>query len=209
MIRSGLIAALLACVSACAFTNVGVWSQATLARGQAAADFSSYRVQRVAVVPFTGADLDQERSRDLQNGLALEMAARVKFELVQLSALDLAEIQRADPHRRGSYAARTLLEIAERYRVDAVLVGTVREFNVYSPQRIATQVELVSCETGQVAWSSSVEIDANDARVVKSIEAWYALERESYDAPGDEALAFLSPGVFARFATRELARSFP
>ena len=59
-----------------------------------------------------------------------------------------------------------------------------------------------------VAWSSTVELDARDDRVMKAIKAWYALERDSHDAPGDEALAFLSPALFARFATRELARSY-
>jgi hypothetical protein len=101
-----------------------------------------------------------------------------------------------------------LIEIALRFHVDAVLVGTVREWSVYAPQRMATQVELVSCETGMVAWSSTIELDARDARVQESIESWYTLEHDSHDAPGDEALAALSPAIFAHFATRELARSY-
>lgn len=194
--------------SACALTNVGIWPQPTLARAQAAPDLASYHVQRVAVVPFTGADLTPQRAIELENSLALELAPRTTFELVQLSSADLAEIPRAEPWRRGWYAAGTLLEIAERFHVDAVLVGTVREWCVYTPQRIATQIELVSCETGMVAWSSAVELDAREERVRKAIEAWYAIELDSHDAPGDEALAFLSPQQFARFAARELARSY-
>ena len=195
-------------VCGCALTNGGTWPQASLARAQSASDLESYHVQRVAVVPFTGTDLAAARATELENGLALELAPRATFEVVQLTAADLAEIPRADPYRRGWYASRTLLEIAQRFHVDAILVGTVREWNVYTPQRIATQVELVSCETGMVAWSSTVELDARDDRVMKAIKAWYALERDSHDAPGDEALAFLSPALFARFATRELARSY-
>jgi TolB-like protein len=195
-------------LAGCAIMPGHVEPQPTLARAQSASDMASYQVQRVAVVPFTGVDLDPARAQDLENGLALELAPRVSFEIVQLSATDLAEIPRADPYRRGWYAPRTLLEIAERFHVDAVLVGTVREHSPYAPQRIATQVELVSCETGMVAWSSSVELDARDHRVITAIEAWYALERDSHDAPGDEALAMLSPALFARFATREMARSY-
>jgi TolB-like protein len=203
-----LFLCLLAGVSGCELTGNGVWPQATLARSHSASDIATYRVQRVAVVPFTGSDLTADSARDLEDGLALELAPRVSFEIVQLSAADLAEIPRAEPYRRGWYASRTLLEIAERFRVDAILVGTVREFSAYTPQRIATQVELVSCETGQIAWSSSVELDARNTRVIKAIEAWCVLERGSDNSPGDEALAYLSPAVFARFATRELARSY-
>jgi hypothetical protein len=200
--------ALLQLVCACALTNGGVWPQPTLARSRSAPDIASYRVQRVAVVPFTGADLTPQRATELENSLALELAPRATFELVQLSNADLAEIPRAEPWRRGWYAAGTLLEIADRFKVDAILVGTVREWSVYTPQRIATQIELVSCETGMVAWSSAVELDARDERVRKAIEAWYALELDSHDAPGDEALALLSPQQFARFAAREMARSY-
>ncbi|HTF91373.1 MAG TPA: hypothetical protein VK843_23380 [Planctomycetota bacterium] len=194
-------------LTGCAIDSV-VLPRETLARAHTASDMASYRVQRVAVVPFTGATLDPERAMQLENGLAIELAPRVPFELVQLSAADLAEISRADPYRRGWYASTTLLEIAARFQVDAILVGTVREWSLYTPQRLATQIELVSCETGMVAWSSTVELDADDARVVASVKAWYAFERDSHDAPGDEALAFLSPSSFARFAMRELARSY-
>ena len=195
-------------LASCSLTNGGTWPRTTLARAHSAPDLDSYRVQRVAVVPFTGLDLEVKRATELENGLALELSPRAAFEVVQLSAADLAEIPRAEPYRRGWYSSRTLLEIAERFHVDAILVGTVREWNFYTPQRIATQIELVSCETGMVAWSSTVELDARDARVIQSIQAWYALERDSHDAPGDEALAYLSPEVFARFAMRELARSY-
>ncbi len=203
-----LLLAAVPLLSACALTIGGTSPKATLARAQSAPDLASYRVQRVAVVPFTGTDLLPQRALELENGLAIELAPRATFEIVQLSADDLAEIPRAEPYRRGWYAARTLLDISSRFHVDAILVGTVREWSVYTPQRIATQVELVSCETGMVAWSSTVELDARDARVMQSIEAWYTLERDSHDSPGDEALTFLSPGLFARFAARELARSY-
>jgi hypothetical protein len=202
-----LILALLPLAAGCAATNT-VWPKATLARAQSAPDLTSYHVQRVAIVPFTGADLDSLRATELENGLAIELAPRASFEIVQLSAADLAEIPRADPYRRGWYAPSTLIEIALRFHVDAVLVGTVREWSLYAPQRMASQVELVSCETGMVAWSSTIELDARDARVQESIESWYTLEHDSHDAPGDEALASLSPAIFAHFATRELARSY-
>ncbi len=208
MRTSLLLLGVLCCISGCAITNGGVWEQDTLARAQAAPDFATYHLQRVAVVPFTGSDLPADRATDLENGLALELAARVGFEIVQLTADDLAEISRAEPYRRGWYSSNTLLEISKRFSVDAILVGTVRELNCYTPQHLATQVELVSCETGQVAWSSTVELDARDSRVIKAIEAWYTLDMESHDAPGDEALAFLSPAIFSRFATREMARSY-
>lgn len=201
------IAALLVC-GACAMIPNYVAPQETLARAHSASDLDSYRVQRVAVVPFTGKQIDPRRAQDLEGSLALELAPRVNFEIVQLDATDLIEIDRADPYRRGWYEPRTLLAIAQRFNVDAVLVGTVREMWPYPPMRIAAQVEMVSCETGMVAWSSSVELDARDMRVQRALEAWYALERDSSDAPGDEALAFLSPALLSHFAARELARSY-
>lgn len=195
-------------LGSCALTHDGVWQQETLARSTAAADIASYRVQRVAVVPFTGRDVTPERALDLEAALAVELAPRVTFELVQLSASDLAEIPRAEPYRRGWYSASTLLEVSRRFSVDAILIGTVRELSQYPPLRLSTQVELVSCETGQVAWSSSIELDTRDNRVLRGIEAWHAYEHDSHDSPGDEALTMISPAALARFAAREIARSY-
>lgn len=196
-------------LGACAWSPGAVEDQPSLARGYAATDLSTYEMRRVAVVPFTGAAIDPERSKDFEDALALELIPRASFELVQLDAADLAEIPRADPYRRGWYQPFTLLEIAKRYRVDAVLVGTVREFSPYTPQRLSASIEMVSCETGMVAWSSSVVLDGRDERVLRGLKAWHALERGSHDAPGDEALSLLSPSLFARFAARELSRTYP
>ena len=203
-----VLLALLALSGGCTLIPGYVEPQPTLARSQFAADIDSYRVHRVAVVPFIGKEVDEIRAQELEASFALELAEFVPYEIVQLSSADLQEISRAEPYRRGWYEPKTLLEIADRFHVDAILVGTVRELWPYTPMRIATQVELVSCETGMVAWSSSVELDARDGRVQQALNAWFVLERDSSDAPGDEALALLSPALFARFATRELARSY-
>ena len=54
----------------------------------------------------------------------------------------------------------------------------------------------------------SLAIGLNMIRMMAGREWAPAEVQFSHDAPGDEALAVLSPQQFARFATRELARSY-
>lgn len=184
----------------------GLARPAPLASASAASDLASYPLRRVGLPPLLGAALEGRQCDGLQEGLQLELAAVAPFELVRLSANDVAEVRASEPHRRGWYDPRTVLELARRYQLDALLVGTVTQVSTYPPQTLALQLELVACETGLPIWSAQIALDASDARVRASLAAY---ERSKAAAPGGSSqLTLLSPERFARFAANELARVF-
>ena len=120
---------------------------------------------------------------------------------------DISEIPGSDPYRRGWYAPRTIIDLAKRYQLDAIFVGTLADTQFFTPQRLAVQLDLVACETGAAIWSGAVYLDASDADVRDSLMVW-AADAAIDDHRGSEPkdLALLSPRRFARFAAWQLAQ---
>lgn len=177
-----------------------------LAFTRAAPDLDTYHLSRVGIVPFEGDDIDPERSRTLQGAFLLELGRFAPFEIVRLDASDLEELTDSEPYRRGTYHPKTLLELARRYNLDGVLVGTVTQFNVYPPQVLGLELDLVSTETGMVIWAASLRLDAADARVRKNLEHYSRSQGGEEGWEGGVQLTLISPSMFARFAAHEVAR---
>lgn len=176
-----------------------------LARARVAADFHTYELHRVGILPFTGRGIDAERARELQLAFLAELAQATPYELVLLDGPDVQEIEASDPFRRGVYRPRTIIQTSRRYNLDALLFGTVTEERFFAPQVLALAVDLVAAETGLVIWSSSVHLDASDPRVVDGLELYFGDPRRADETGGDWRISLLSPERFARFAAFQVA----
>jgi hypothetical protein len=172
-----------------------------LASAVVSSDFETYELTRIGLLPFSGRTLDAEHAVDLQHALHSELTQSTPFEIVLLDPSDLAELESSDPHRRGWYRPKTIIGLAERYHLDALVFGTVTQERFYPPQLLALQADLVSAETGLVIWSSTVHLDAADPRVLDGLQVYYGNEDD------EEAwrVALLSPERFARFAAFQIA----
>jgi hypothetical protein len=172
-----------------------------LANAVVTRDFESYTLRRIGLLPFAGKGLRDTQGVDLQHALHTELAQSTPFEIVQLDARDLAELEASEPYRRGWYKPKTIIGLARQYSLDAILFGTVTQERFYPPQLLSLQVDLVSAETGLVLWSGSVTLDANDPRVIEGLQLYYGLDKD------DESwrVALLSPERFARFAAFQVA----
>ncbi len=174
------------------------------ASAQVAYDFSTYDVRRVGLMPFAGNDLDARRGQDLQSGFYSEFVRTTPFELVELDAEDLDEVSESEPYRRGWYQPETIISIARRYNLDAILFGTVVQQQSFPPLRFAVQIDMVAAETGLVIWSSSVHLDAKDEAVREGLKLFYGATDGESD--GSWQLALISPDRFARFAAFQIAK---
>jgi hypothetical protein len=197
------LAALACLAGACASTRA---SMPTLATARVSSDFDTYRIGRVGLMPFAGADLTPEQSAGLEAAFFTEISHSTPFELVLLNATDLLEVRQSDAYRRGWYAPETITAVARRYSLDAVLFGTVTQSQFFPPQKLSVSVDMVAAETGLVIWSSTVHLDATEERVRDGLEAYFSNTRGvPEDAAQDWRLALLSPSRFAQFAAFQVA----
>jgi hypothetical protein len=177
-----------------------------LARTQAAPDFETYRLSRVGLLPFEGDELGEGHAETLQRAFLLELGQLASFEVVRLDPADLAEVQSSEPYRRGLYRPRTLLDLAERFRLDAILIGSVIQASVYPPQVLGLELDLVSCETGMVLWTASLHVDASDTAVRRHLDTFQRSQETTEDWQGGVQLTLISPSRFARFAANAVAK---
>jgi hypothetical protein len=203
-------------VAACAFASFAGGlagcsstqsSEPWLASARAASDFDSYHLARIGLLPFHGAQIDAAQSQALQQAFSFELSRAAPFEVVVLSPADLAEARASDPYTHGEYETRGVLEIAQRFRLDGLMMGTVTDMQVYTPQALAMQVELVSCETGLAIWSARVHLDTTDAGTREQLERFAGTEPDNDEHSAAAQLSWLSPARLARFAAREVART--
>jgi hypothetical protein len=173
-----------------------------LGSAQVASDFDSYDLRRVGVMPFQGEGVDLHRSRELQMAFYSEFSRTTPFELVLLTESDLEEVYGSEPHRRGRYHPRTIIETSRRYNLDAILFGAVVREQLFPPQELSSQVDMVAAETGLVIWSASVHLDAGDPRVREGLRIYYGSADPSAES---WHLALVSPTRFARFAAYQVA----
>jgi hypothetical protein len=177
-------------------------SEPWLASARTATDFDSYHLARIGLLPFRGAQVDAAQSLALQQAFSFELSRTAPFEVVLLSPADLAEARASDPYTHGEYQTRGVLEIAQRFRLDGLMMGTVTDMQVYTPQALAMQVELVSCETGLAIWSARVHLDSTDARTRDQLERFAGTEPDDDEHSAAAQLSWLSPARLARFAAR-------
>lgn len=176
-----------------------------LARSTVATDYATYPIQRVGLMPAVGGGEDRAMTIALEEGLVSEMTRTTPFEVVRLGSVELEEVRDSHPYRNGHYDLDTIIDVARRYRLDAVAFPTVVQQRFFTPIVLAVQMDLVAAETGLVIWSGSVHLDGQDAAVREGLEIYFSREDGSVGGQ-DWSVALLSPSRYARFAAYQLAR---
>lgn len=173
-----------------------------------AADFESYTVGRVGLLPFraiesSGSALASHEVGALETSFHAELATATNYDLIPLRAQDLDAVLPPDPFRDGWYTPDAIRALRDRFRLDGLMVGTVTSRRVTPPQVLGVQLDLISCETGATIWSGDLMLDAGRQPVREAVAIW------SKEALGDNdggAMVLLSPRKFAHFAAFQLAR---
>ena len=169
-------------------------------------DFATYQVRRVGLVPFSAVDKEVLAAHEvgsLETTFHAEFAAGTNYDIVPLRGYDLTGVIPPDPFRAGWYSPEAILILRDRYRLDAILVGTITSRRIVSPQVLGMQLDLVSCETGATIWSSDLILDAARESTRDAIAIW---ARRELGEPDGAAMTLLSPKKFAAFAAFQMAR---
>ena len=178
----------------------------TMGSAQIVSDFESYTIRRVGFLPFRplhSAQLGAADVASIETSFHAEFSSGTSYDIVALSADDLSEILPLEPFRRGTYAPEAILAIRDRYRLDALLVGSVTARQVTPPLVFGAQIDLISCETGQTLWSADLLLDSSIAETREALGVW---AEEKLGEEHAARMAMISPRKFAHFAAYQMAR---
>lgn len=173
-----------------------------------AADFDSYRLERVALLPFRTVDrtmgtLAAHEVGALETSFHTELASGTPYDLIPLRGEDLAAVLPPDPFRDGWYTPDAIRLLRDRFHLDGVMVGTITSRRVVPPQVLGVQLDLISCETGATIWSADLMLDAARNDVQEAVAAW---SKGNLGRDDGGAMVLLSPRRYAHFAAYQLAR---
>lgn len=204
MKRAAIALVALALASSCRST---LWPRDVplLSRSSVATDYATYPLERVGLMPVSGGTTDPAMTAALEDGLVAEITRTTPFEVVRLASSDLEEISASEPYRHGRYELTTIIDVARRYRLDAIVFPTILQQRFFTPIVLGVQMDMVAAETGLVIWTGNIHLDGQDAAVREGLEIYYS--REDGTVTGqDWDVALLSPSKYARFAAYQLAR---
>jgi hypothetical protein len=166
-------------------------------------DFDAYRFRRVGLMMPEGEGIDAEFLRSVRDALASEIAAAKPYEVVPLDAADTEDVARLEPAHTGRIRPGPVLALAHRSSLDGLITTRVLEMRPYAPVRLVLGIDLIEVETGAVAWSSSIRVDASDAETREAIRTWQKSVRNAGE--NDRALDLMSPTRLAEFAAVQAA----
>lgn len=190
-------------MSSCVFSPAEV---PLMGSAKVTSDFDTYQVRRVGLVPFGAVDQEVLAAHEvgaLETTFHAEFASGTDYDIVPLRGLDLMGVVAPDPFRAGWYSPEGVLTLRDRYRLDALLVGTITSRRIVPPQVLGVQLDLVSCETGATIWTCDLILDASRESTRDAIEIW---ARRELGDPDGAPLTLLSPKKFAHFAAFQMAR---
>ncbi len=130
-------------------------------------------IRRVMVLPFaeeTGVVAECERVR---NAYVAELQKLRRFEIVPLpdDAAEVAQLQSSLRH--GRVSTENIVELCNRYRVDAVLAGSITSYRAYTPPQLGMRTQLVSVHSGSVVWAVDAIYDASDRSMQSDLRHFY------------------------------------
>ncbi len=168
-------------------------------------DTALREVKRIMVLPFRVQDGVQTDAWPVRNAMLRELSKVQRFEVVPLP-------ERAPEHGpihealvRGRLDTSSLAELAARYRIDGVVLGTITAERPYTPPHLGLRTSLVSLHDGEMLWKVDSVFDAADARVVEDCRHYAAsFQAEEASMHGYE-MNLLSPTRFASYVAHRVA----
>ena len=162
---------------------------------------------RVAIV-----ELDNNSSYPQINGDVTEAIFRA---LQKRQVFGLAIVRQSDTAWRSlqlepdtTYTLEQLMAIRKTLNCDAVLIGSITEFNPYPPMTIGLRLKLVDLKDGQLVWGLEQVWDVADKTTENRIKNYFKRQMNSEFIPLREQVIAVSPLKFFRFVALEIAETF-
>jgi hypothetical protein len=144
--------------------------------------------------------------------IASDITQTLFHELQKKQVFSLKVVQKKDPiwtnlqfDLNAVYNIDQLYEIQKKVRTDAILVGTVTEYQPYPHQLLGLRLKLVDLEDGQVIWGFEEVWDTNDKITIDRIKTYFKNQQSSPKAPLKRNLVGVSSIKFLKYTAWEVA----
>lgn len=165
-------------------------------------------VKRIMFLPLAAAPRINAPTDRLRAAVLDELSKIQRFEIVPLpeSTDEDEAIYRATLH--GERSLEALVALGKRYKVDAVVLGTITSYRAYPPAHLGLRLQMLSLHSGKPVWAAEGLYDAAEEATLGDVQHY----ARSY--LGQEAsmhgweINLISPTRFASFVAHRLVATW-
>jgi len=110
---------------------------------------------------------------------------------------------------RSSYSMEEMKEMRQKLHADAVIVGTVTEYNPYPRLLVGLNVRMLDLRSAKLVWGMEQMWDSTDKDVERRMRSFYGNKMRTGYAPMEWQLLITSPRAFHKFVAWEVCETLP
>jgi len=163
-------------------------------------EYSNARLHRVLLLPFT---IESQRDKVvdvLTDAFYIELQKSAKFDIVVPQGFQDILSEQKDIWNRGLIRPETIVEAKKRYKVDAIIFGTITQYQPYEPPILGIKIGMFSTISGNIMWSSDAIFDSSEASVIKLVKSYYKSNYQRKQSLYGWKIILLSMKRYAQFA---------
>jgi hypothetical protein len=170
-------------------------------------EYLNTKLHRVLLLPFTVESQRDKVIDTVTDAFYVELQKSAKFEIIVPQGFQDILSQQNDIWNRGLIRSETIVEAKRRYKVDAIMFGTITHYHPYEPPVLGIKIGMFSAITGNIMWSSDAIFDSSEASVVKLIKTFYKEHYKRKQSLYDWKIILVSMKRYAQFVAHYMINS--
>ncbi len=167
-------------------------------------EYNNTGVHRVLLVPFTFETNREKVVNEVTEAFSIELQKSAKFDIVMPHGFPEELLLQNDLWNKGLVRAETVIEAKKRFKVDAIIFGTITHYKPYEPPILGMKVGMFSTATGNVIWTADTILDSSEATVVRLVKTYYRTNYQRKQSLYGWKIILLSMKRYAQFAAHQV-----
>jgi hypothetical protein len=162
-------------------------------------EYSNTTLHRVLLLPFTIESRRDKVVDEVTEAFYIELQKSAKFDIIIPQGFQDILSQQKDIWNRGLIRPETLVEAKKRYKVEAIIFGTITQYQPYEPPVLGIKIGMFSARSGNLMWSADAIFDSSQASVIKLLKSYHKKQYQRKQSLYDWNLILLSMKRYAQF----------
>ena len=167
-------------------------------------EYNNTGVHRVLLVPFTYETNREKVVNEVTEAFSIELQKSAKFDIVLPHGFPEELLLQNDLWNKGLVRAETVIEAKKRFKVDAIIFGTITHYKPYEPPILGMKVGMFSTVTGNVIWTADTILDSSEATVIRLVKTYYRTNYQRKQSLYGWKIILLSMKRYAQFAAHQV-----
>ncbi len=170
-------------------------------------EYSNTTLHRVLLLPFTIESRRDKVVDEVTEAFYIELQKSAKFDIIIPQGFQDILSQQKDIWNRGLIRPETLVEAKKRYKVEAIIFGTITQYQPYEPPILGIKIGMFSAMSGNIMWSSDAIFDSSESSVIKLVKSYHKKHYQRKQSLYEWKIILLSMKRYAQFAAHYMLDS--